>query len=242
MEAILLAAGQGRRFAGGNAYGCKVLIEVEGHCLLDRHLAALFAGGVDRVTFVVGYEAQRIADRVRGDARPISLVHNERFREGSLYSLFCARDRLRAGSTLVMDADVLYDRRLIPRLVDSPHGAALLFDGGFVDEEMKVGLRGGRAIELGKQLKAEDFEGIGRGPGFYKFDRAAGGKLATILEQMVDEGFAGSEYEDAFTRLFQVHDVWPVDVGALAWTEIDHPQDLARATHEIWPRIVAAGG
>jgi choline kinase len=81
---------------------------------------------------------------------------------------------------------------------------------------------------------------MGRGPGFYKLDADAGRVLAAILTAMVDEGHAREEYEDALTRLFRTHDVWPIDVGDLAWTEIDHAQDLARAETEIWPRISSA--
>lgn len=243
IEAILLAAGQGRRFGGNLAWGCKVLIEVHGHCLLDRHFDALFGGGVDRVTIVVGYQAASIEQRARSVARgrDVRFVHNPRFQDGSLYSLSCANPSLAAGhTTLVMDADVLYDPRLIRTLVDSPRASGLLFDGGFLDEEMKVGLRGGKAVALGKKLVAADFEGMGRGPGFYKLAPDAGHALSQILSAMVDEGHAREEYEDALTRLFRSHDVWPIDVGDMAWTEIDHAQDLARAENEIWPRITAA--
>lgn len=243
VEAILLAAGQGKRFGGNLAWGCKVLIEVHGECLLDRHLDALFGGGCDRVSIVVGYESWRIEDRVRAKAngRDVCIVYNPRWQEGSLYSLMCANASLSAGhTTLVMDADVLYDPRLIATLVTSARPSGLLFDAGFMDEEMKIGLRGGKAVELGKTIKAEDYEGIGRGPCFYKFDPAAGAALAKLLTAMVAEGHAKEEYEDALNRLFGMHDVWPIDVGTMAWTEIDHAQDLARAETEIWPRIVAA--
>ncbi len=93
MDAILLAAGQGKRFGGDNRWVCKVLIEVGGECLLDRHLDALFLGGVTRLHIVVGFEAARIEERlasvVRG--RAVELVHNPRWSEGSIYSLYLAR-------------------------------------------------------------------------------------------------------------------------------------------------------
>ena len=240
MKAILLAAGQGKRFGNQNEWGCKVLIEVGGECLLDRHLDALFRHGVSEVIIVIGYEARRIEDRLDlvGLGRAIRTLDNPRYREGSLYSLFLARADLEsAGGCLVMDADVLYDPSLIRVLVQSKASNGVLFDGGFVDEEMKIGVRGGRAVELGKKIRAEDYEAIGRGPGFYKVGSSAGPAFARVLCAMVDEGLAHLEYEDAFTRLFKDHKFSPVDVGGRAWTEIDNLVDLERAKTEIWPRI-----
>ncbi len=242
MEAILLAAGQGKRFGGDNRWVCKVLIEVGGECLLDRHLDALFGAGVGRVHVVVGFEASRIEARlaavVRG--RAVDLVRNERWREGSLHSLYTAREHLAApGGCLVMDADVLYDPSLLRSLVDHPEPCGLLFDGGFVDEEMKVGVRGGRAVMLGKKIRREDYEAMGRGPGFYKVDAAGGAAFARVLEAMVAEGLSHLEYEDAFNRLFVERPFALVDVAGRAWTEIDNLVDLKRAQDEILPRLRA---
>jgi choline kinase len=243
MDAILLAAGQGKRFGGDNRWVCKVLIEVGGECLLDRHLDALFEHGVDRLHVVVGFEEARIEARLAKVARgrAVDVIHNPRWSEGSLYSLYLAREKLAAaGGCLVMDADVLYDAALIGRLVAAPEPCGLLFDGGFLDDEMKIGVRGGRAVRLGKTIRAEDYESMGRGPGFYKVDAAAGADFARVLEAMVAEGLARLEYEDAFNRLFEQRAFAPVDVGGRAWTEIDNLVDLDRANREIWPQLQRA--
>jgi choline kinase len=192
------------------------------------------------VHVVVGFEAARIEARLDRVARgrAVDLVRNDRWKEGSLHSLYTARDHLAApGGCLVMDADVLYDPSLIASLVASPEPNGLLFDGGFVDEEMKVGVVDGRAVTLGKKIRAEDYQGIGRGPGFYKVDAAAGRAFAGVLEAMVAEGLSSLEYEDAFNRLFAERPFALVDVAGRAWTEIDNLVDLARAEDEIMPRL-----
>jgi choline kinase len=242
MDAILLAAGQGKRFGGELRAGCKVLIEVGGECLLDRHLDALFDHGVTRLTVVVGFEAQRIEARLAACARgrAVETLENPRFREGSLYSLYLARDRLGAAEgCLVMDADVLYDPAMIGLLTGSAEPRALLFDGGFLDDEMRVGLRGGRAVMLGKKLAVADYEAMGRGPGFYKVDAEAGRAFAAVLSEMVAEGLAHLEYEDAFNRLFERYPFAPIEVRGRPWTEIDNLVDLEKARTVIWPQLQA---
>lgn len=240
MEAILLAAGQGKRFQGQLADLPKVLIEVGGEALLDRHLRAYEASGVGRATIVVGFAAERIRERVRtlGRGGQVSFVENPRFSEGSLYSLYCARERLRSGQAcLLMDADVLYAPEMLGRLVDAPEPCSVLFDADFLDEEMKIGLRGGIAQALGKKLTAAGFDSLGRGPGFYRIGPEAGPALARILEEMVAAGQERLEYEDALNVLFRTHPFHPVPVGGLPWTEIDHAADLEKARTVIWPRL-----
>ncbi len=68
--AVLLAAGQGSRMGGVP----KCLLTVDGVTLLERHLAAMAASGIDRVVVVSGYyhpSVEPVAQRF-----PVTLVRN----------------------------------------------------------------------------------------------------------------------------------------------------------------------
>src|SRR6266404_619983 len=116
-------------------------------------LDALAWAGVRRSVLVVGH----CADQVRALAgervgrMAVDYVVNPEYTRGSVLSLYAARQYLREPA-LVMDADVLFPREFLRRLLASPAPSALLLDRGFADtgEEVKVYTRGDRVIALGK--------------------------------------------------------------------------------------------
>ena len=127
ISAIILAAGVGRRL--GNATdGPKVLLQFGGKSLLERHLAALHANGVDRVSITIGHEGEAIRREVArlGLGEQVGFIENPRYREGSLVSLWAQRGGITGEAPfLLRDGDVLYDARMIGRLLDAAPENAL---------------------------------------------------------------------------------------------------------------------
>src|SRR5581483_540884 len=122
--AVLLAAGVGRRL-GGTHDGPKVLLEFGGETLLQRHIKALWDSGVRRLSITVGFEAERVRQAARDSVSRLDLqgfelgfVDNADYTDGSLVSLHRQRAVLEAaGEVLLMDGDVLYDVRMLERLL-----------------------------------------------------------------------------------------------------------------------------
>lgn len=228
MLALLLIAGVGRRLSNDKP---KVLLEVGGRTLLDRHLENLAALGIP-VLAVTGWQAETI---------PVARqVVNPEYRRGSLLSLKTGLDAVaRAGDDdlLIMDGDVLYDPSILADVARLVRGFAIdpRTDPG--DEEMMVGVKGGkvRAIRRGK---LPGFEVVGEGVGFFKIDRAS----LPALRAAVAQSDPDSDYEKALDRFVGEHGADYVLVGGRPWTEIDFPKDLERAQREILPRLAAAPG
>src|SRR5262249_20094293 len=84
--------------------------------------------------------------------------------------------------TLIMDADVVFSREFLRRLVGSTAGNALLIDRGFADtgEEGKVYVRDGRGIALGKKVGPEAGGQVGEGIGVFKSETAAGAQFGGV--------------------------------------------------------------
>src|SRR3978361_2021959 len=100
-EGLILAAGVGRRLE--DAGQPKVLLSFGGASLLVRHLRALHGIGVRHVTIVVGFAADQVRSALAApDATPpglqVTTVENPDYREGSVVSLWTAREALRRGS------------------------------------------------------------------------------------------------------------------------------------------------
>ena len=235
--AILLAAGVGRRL-GETHDGPKVLLDFDGRSLLDRHLAALAAVRVDDLVVTVGHEAETLRHAI-GDRAGTML--NPNYRQGSLVSLWVQRDRLRAGRpVLLMDGDVLYDTRMLARLVAAPGEAVLLVDRELEpgDEPVKVCFRGETMVDFRKRPEhAHDWHG--ESVGFFKFAATMSAKLADACDRYVAAGRTDIEYEEAIRDLMLAEpDAFTyVDVTDLPWTEIDFPEDVAKARDAILPHL-----
>lgn len=236
MRAIVLCAGRGRRL--GQA-GPKCLAEVGGRTLLARMLDALAAEGVREVVVVVGFEAERVRAAVAG-REGLRLVENPRFREGSVVSLWSARAALDgADDALVMDADVLFPREALRRLVRSRHATALLMDRSASPsgEEMLLAAREGRVLRIARRVDAAAHDAVGEGVGFLRVGRADQAALRRTLEELVAAGEVERDYEDAVDRFLGLVRAGFEDVTDLPWTEIDFAADLERARTEVLPQV-----
>jgi choline kinase len=120
MKAIILAAGVGKRLWEVTQHRPKCLIEIGGRSLLHRYLESLAAIGVRRADIVVGYKQEMIREAVAADSCGVGVTFlvNEEFHRGSISSLWIARSAL-DDDTIVMDADVLFHRDILRRLVSS---------------------------------------------------------------------------------------------------------------------------
>jgi len=240
VNAIILAAGVARRLAPLTDKTHKALLPVGGRPMLARMLAALADSGIRETTIVVGH----CADQVRALAgrrvarMAIRYIENPAYTKGSVLSLYAAREQL-TEPALVMDADVLFPRELLRRLLAVAAPSALLIDRDFADtgEEVKLYTRRDRVIALGKKIVPEAWETVGEGVGFFKCGAAAGPEFVAAMEHVIASGDGLNEYEDALHILLQrVHVGW-VDVTGLPWTEIDFAEDLRRAEDEVLPRV-----
>jgi choline kinase len=244
MEAILYVAGRSMRLGAALTAGHKVLIEFGGKSLLERHVMHLEQLGIRRLTVVTGFAAEK----VRAQFRELSLrydveiaeVHNADFTEGSVLSMNVSvpvLERLRE-PVLLMDGDVLYDIRMLERLLGSKERTALLVDRNYStadDDPVLVPMRGGKPFDFVKKWKGEA-ETIGESIGFFKV--AVEDLPALVAETKERSARArGDSYDDVLRVLVQGGVFGAVDVTGLPWTEIDFPQDIAYAEKAVLPAL-----
>jgi choline kinase len=245
VNAVILVAGVARRLAPLTDTTHKALLPLGGRPALARMLDALNAVGVRQVTLVVGHCADQIralaGERVGRMA--VRYIHNPEYARGSVLSLYTARQALRE-PTLIMDADVLFPRDFLRRLLDLPAPSALLVDKGFTDtgEEVKIYTRGDRVIALGKKVVPEAWDAVGEGIGFFKCGAEAGPELVRCLSRVIEESRGLGEWEDAINLLVPARHVGWLDVTGLPWTEIDYVEDLRRAENDVLPHVVRLDG
>jgi len=246
MHAIILAAGRGSRLAGHNPHGLpKCLMQFGGRTLLARHLDVLLHLGIHQVDLVVGFEADRVIDHIGSlHSRPdVSFHFNPRFEQGSVISLWAARDTLESGQDiLLMDADVLYHPAILARLVQSMHPDCFLIDRNFMDSEepVKIAIRDGVMVDFRKKLPdGLIYDQIGESIGFFRFGPYSAARIASECGRFDAEGLADAPHEESIRNvlLAQPSAFAYEDVTGLPWIEIDFPEDVVRARDVILPAI-----
>ena len=247
MRAIILAAGRGSRLqqtAEGQFPKC--LLTFGGRSLLARHLELLAAAGVDEIVLALGFRHELIAVELArlGSRARVEIVLNPRYELGSMLTVHTAAEPLtRGGDVLLMDADVLYDGRIMTALTAGrPPVNRLLIDRDFEagEEPVKVCVRAGVPIELRKQLEPGlEYDTMGESVGFFRFDERASRRLAAIVEDHVASSRTHLPHEEAVRDLLRErsHSFEVCDVTGAPWIEIDFPADVARATEEVLPQL-----
>jgi choline kinase len=237
VRAVLLAAGRGKRIGHSSP---KVLIDIAGKTLLERHLANMPEAGITALTIVVGFEQQQIKDtlsKLRASF-PIELLENSDYMRGSILSLYTAvkAGRLDAGG-IWMDGDVIYPAELLRRLVASRHENCLLIDASSEEngEEMMVGFHGERANKIARRV-GPNWDLAGENVGFAKVGASGMRVMRRILEEEIAAGRLDQEYEAAMDKAFAEITFGLERVDDLPWTEIDFQSDIDKAI-SLLPRM-----
>ena len=245
MQAILLAAGVGRRLKSLDGQSPKCLLSFDGRSLLWRHLENLERLDFDRLLVVVGHEDGMIRDEVDrySGQLPVDFAFNEHYRDGSVISLKTGLEAVlqtEPHNTVIMDADVLYHTEVLARLVNAT------FDNGFLldqrsesdGEEMMLGVRNGQVHRIARRI-GNDWDLVGEGVGFFKIRAADLDPLLTEMNRLLDNGQRKADYEDGLDAFLAKHPAHWVPVADLPWTEIDFDEDVEQARQVILPAIEA---
>lgn len=249
MHAVLLAAGMGRRLDEITGGGPKCLLPFGDASLLERHLRRLTAAGIDHLTVVVGFEAMQIEQALGAlvldiaPAMTVTTAHNPAFRQGSAKSVLAAADVLAGDDDiLLMDADVLYDHRLLDALLAADAADVLGMDcsvGADDAEAVKVCIDHGRIVAFDKALpEGLAYDAVGESVGFFRLSPTTADALLRECERVIETD-EDAPYEAALQRVMCAHDTAfdAADVTGLPWIEIDDPADAERAARDILPHL-----
>ena len=131
MQAIILAAGMGRRLGELTKDNTKCMLKVNGMRLIDRTLDCLSALNLNRVVIVVGYNGDKVVEYVGNNYKGTDIVYvnNPIYdKTNNIYSLFLARDFMVEDDTLLLESDLIYERSVVEKLLADPRPDLALVD------------------------------------------------------------------------------------------------------------------
>ena len=234
---ILLAAGVGKRMGKAS----KPLLRFGRRTLIERHISNFLNLGVNNIAVVVGYSKDEVKKLVNRKFRrqKIRFISNPIYESsGSGYSLLLARGIFTKNDSIIMDADILYDKRILDFLLNCPCENAMLVDpqSKFTGEEVNVFAKENSVTGLGKDMR-DSKSCVGEAIGIYRFSKSSGEKLARGLRAMMKKRGKRFEYEDVYNSIAGQLSIYPHGIPPVPWIEIDTKEDLAMAKRAIYPKI-----
>ncbi|MBQ8736176.1 MAG: NTP transferase domain-containing protein, partial [Bacteroidaceae bacterium] len=125
MQAIILAAGMGRRLGEFTKENTKCMVPVNGTRLIDRVLTQLTKLNLNRIVIVVGYEGQKLIDYIGdryADKVKIEYVNNPIYdKTNNIYSLALAKEQMQEDDTLLLESDLIFDDEMLQLIVNNPY-------------------------------------------------------------------------------------------------------------------------
>jgi len=245
MQAIILAAGMGKRLGEYTQDNTKCMLKVNGIRLIDRALATLHDIGVSRVVLVVGYKGQNVKDYVGTDYKgtPIEYVDNPIYdKTNNIYSLYLAKDYMLAEDTILLESDLIYEPSVVRRLLDdeSPNVALVdkyesWMDGTVVtlDDDNRIT----RFIDK-DHFRFEEIKDYYKTVNIYKFSKEFSTKYYVPFLTAYSIALGNNEYYEQVLRvILHLYDapLKALPLSGEVWYEIDDIQDLDIASGMFAP-------
>ena len=233
MKAIILSAGQGKRLLPLTAEIPKCLLPIQGKKLIEWQIDALHRGGIDKITVVTGYRAEKVDEvlqRSYGPGRIKTLYNSAYAITDNLVSCWAVRHEMNE-DFILLNGDTLFETAVLKRLFESPDRPATVVvnhkDMYDVDD-MKVEMEGCRLVRIGKNIVQNRAQGESIGMILF---RGEGPMLfRSALKKALNDSTAGRKwYLSVIDDMAQVMPVWTCSITGLKWCEVDYPADLKQA-------------
>ena len=236
MQAIILAAGMGRRLRELTEGNTKCMLEVNGVRLIDRFINKLSSLDLTKIIIVVGYERENLMDYVRQTypALNVEFVENPVYdRTNNIYSLWLAKDYLMSDDTLLLESDLIFEDGVIDCALESAYPNIALvakyepwMDGTMICKDADDN------IVTFIPKSAFDYADTGlyyKTVNIYKFSREFSSQRYLPFLEAYIKAMGNNEYYEQVLRVMTLIDnceIKAVDIADRKWYEIDDVQDL----------------
>ena len=239
MKALILAAGMGKRL---KANVPKILLKIGNKSLLERHVENLLNLGIKNIGIVIGYKSNQLRNFIKkiDKKKNIKIFKNSSYKLGSIVSLVSASNFFYIkGNLILMDGDVLYDKKILKKLFNSKKKNCLIIDKKFEkgQEPVKVCIKNNKIIDFGKIVN-QDFDYQGESVGFFKFSNKSSLKFLQQSRKIMKSN-KNLMYEEAIQKIIKEKKIRMdfENITNLPWVEIDFKKDLIFAKKKVLKQI-----
>ena len=236
MQAIILAAGMGKRLGDLTRNNTKCMVKVNGVPLIDRALTQLSRLDLSRVILVIGYEGDKLRAHVGESYKGLKITYIENpvyDKTNNIYSLSLAKKELQEDDTLLIESDLIFEGQLLDKLVNNPYPNLALVDKyeTWMDGTMVKLDDDNNIVNFvpKKAFRYDEVDSYYKTVNIYKFSRDFLKNSYVPFLEAYTKALGNNEYYEQVLRVITLLD--KCDLKALPlegekWYEIDDIQDL----------------
>ena len=233
MKAVILSAGQGKRLLPLTADSPKCILPIMGQTLIEWQIDELAKCGIEQVTVVLGYRADKVERILRsryGNGRVRTLYNPAYSVSDNLVSCWAAHDEM-AEDFILLNGDTLFEAAVLNRLLKAenrPVTVVVSQKNEYDADDMKVELDGCRLVKIGKDLIPDKVDGESIGMILF---REQGPRIFrdAIEKALRDPASQTKWYLAVIDDMASRMPVWTCMINGLQWCEIDYLADLKHA-------------
>ena len=236
MQAVILAAGMGKRLKELTRDNTKCMVKVNGVTLIDRMLHQIERQHVSRIIIVVGYEGQKLIDYIGtlDIQTPIVYINNPVYdKTNNIYSLALAKEWLCKDDTLLFESDLIFEDSVLEALVNDTRDTLALVDRyeSWMDGTcLKLGVDDTiEAFVPGKKFNFNEIKDYYKTVNLYKFSKHFSKTHYVPFLDAYQSALGKNEYYEQVLRIITLLDEPVIKAKRLTgqkWYEIDDIQDL----------------
>lgn len=237
MQAIVLAAGMGKRLGELTRNNTKCMVKVNGKTLVERLLEQLDSKHLERIVFVVGYEGQKLRDFISSlpVRTPIVFIDNPVYATtNNIYSLSLAKDWLCKDDTLLFESDLIFEPSVVDCLLDDQRDSLALVDKyePWMDGTcMRIGPNDEiLGFVSKKNFDYNEVDGYYKTVNIYKFSKEFSSSRYVPFLEAYQGALGRNEYYEQVLNVITMLDNPGIKAkridGCGLWYEIDDIQDL----------------
>lgn len=236
MQAIILAAGMGKRLGDLTKDNTKCMVKVNGITLIERMLQQITKHGIQKIIMVIGYHGNELKAYIDSlpDKYDIKYIENPVYETtNNIYSLYLAKDYLLKDDTLLFESDLIFEDKLIENILAHPYPNLALvakfeswMDGTVVtlDDEHNI-----VKFITKESFVFEEISSYFKTVNIYKFSKEFSNTRYVPFLEAYSKALGNNEYYEQVLKviaLLDQPDIKALDIKDLSWYEIDDIQDL----------------
>ena len=236
MQALILAAGMGKRLKDLTQHNTKCMVKVNGVTLIERMLNQIEQYSFSKIIIVIGYEGNKLREYIRSlnIKTPIEFVVNPIYdKTNNIYSLSLASDYLIKDDTVLFESDLIFEDSVLSCLVNDTRSNLALVDKyeSWMDGTCVL-LSSDDSIESfipGKSVDFSKTKDYYKTVNIYKFSKDFSLNYYVPFLTAYQKALGENEYYEQVLRVITMLDNSPIKAKRLEghkWYEIDDIQDL----------------